>query len=909
MQRVELEGVVLAPDGSPAEGATVVSSAGGKAVTDETGKYRLQVELPLGASVQVTVSGRAGGNLVASAAASASVALGATGLVPVAPLALTHRPVCSPSWLPTFGGAPGTDGDIVALAVCDLGTGPALFVGGTFASASGVPANRIARWDGSSWTALGSGVSGVVRALAAFDDGSGPALYAGGDFTLAGGVAASRIARWNGSSWAPLGSGLNGVVRALAAYDDGSGPRLYAGGDFTLAGGVAASRIARWNGTSWSALGSGMNGAVHALAVHADGSGPALFVGGGFSSAGGTAASGIARWNGSSWAPLGSGVDEGVLALAEHDDGSGPALYAGGAFQTAGGVPAERIARWNGSSWAALGNGFHDGEDIVDALVSYDDGSGPALFAGGDFSRDIARWDGSSWSPLGSGMDDDHGMIGALAVYDDGSGPALFAGGSFTLAGGVGASRLARWRGSSWAAVGSGVSGDVRALAAYDDGGGRALYAAGYYFTVMTAGTTAGGVPANWIARWDGASWSALGSGVDGIVHALAVYDDGSGPALYAGGRFQTAGGVAASCIARWDGTSWSPLGNGVGGGGSAVVHALAVYDDGSGPALYAGGTFDLAGLVAASCIARWDGSSWSPLGSGVNGSFAGVHSLAVYDDGSGRALYAGGRFDTAGGVSANRIARWDGSGWSACGGGIVDGYSILRALKVHDDGDGPALYAGGDFVAVDGVAASGIARWDGSSWSALGSGMNGGVEALAVHDDGGWPELYAGGSFTIAGGVAANRIARWDGSSWSALGGGMVGDAFDFPVTVFALASYHDDNGPALLAGGAFARAFDSGDSYLARWSCPDTTAPVLSCPPSIAALDRFSDGLGEVVSFTVTATDDLDPSPVVVCTPPSGSTFPPGTTLVDCTATDASGNSSTCEFPVTVEPKARRR
>jgi len=46
-----------------------------------------------------------------------------------------------------------------------------------------------------------------VRALAVFDDGSGPALYAGGDFTTAGGVAANRIAKWNGSSWSQLGSG------------------------------------------------------------------------------------------------------------------------------------------------------------------------------------------------------------------------------------------------------------------------------------------------------------------------------------------------------------------------------------------------------------------------------------------------------------------------------------------------------------------------------------------------------------------------------------------------------------------------------------------------------------------------------------------------------------------------------
>jgi hypothetical protein len=171
------------------------------------------------------------------------------------------------------------------------------------------------------------------------------------------------------------------------------------------------------------------------------------------------------------------------------------------------------------------------------------------------------------------------------------------------------------------------------------------------------------------------------------------------------------------------------------------------------------------------------------------------------------------------------------------------------------------------------------------------------------VQDDGGGPALYAGGQFGAAGGVAANYIARWDGSSWDALGGGMN-------LTVTDLAVFDYGAGAALYAGGVFLRATDSGDSYLAKWSCSlDTTPPVLDCPSSISLLDSVTNGAGEVVIFTVTATDDLDPSPSVVCTPPSGSVFPPGTTVVTCTATDASGNQSTCQFPVTLRPKVRRR
>jgi hypothetical protein len=184
---------------------------------------------------------------------------------------------------------------------------------------------------------------------------------------------------------------------------------------------------------------------------------------------------------------------------------------------------------------------------------------------------------------------------------------------------------------------------------------------------------------------------------------------------------------------------------------------------------------------------------------------------------------------------------------------------------------------------------------------------MNDRVYSLAVFDDasGGGKALYAGGLFTLAGGSAANRIARWDGASWSPLGSGMSG-------SVDAMAVLGDGSGPgtALYAGGGFTSALDSSDSYVARWQgCPDTVPPALDCPGALFVADAFAGAPGELVTFAVTASDDHDPSPSIVCTPPSGSFFPGGTTLVVCTATDAAGNESTCEFEVTVQRKLRVR
>jgi hypothetical protein len=362
--------------------------------------------------------------------------------------------------------------------------------------------------------------------------------------------------------------------------------------------------------------------------------------------------------------------------------------------------------------------------------------------------------------------------------------------------------------------------------------------------------------------------------------------------------------------VAKWDGPGWTSLGTGTNG----QVYALAVYDDGSGPALYVGGIFTTAGGVAASRIARWDGVSWSALGAGINSSGAGtpaVHTLTVYDDGSGPALHAGGTFTTAGGMAANGVAKWNGSGWSSLGVGVSGGeatFPAVYSLAVYDDGGGPALYAGGTFASAGSVAVNRIARWNGSDWAALGTGVSGGVvpevHSLAVYDDGSGPALYVGGRFRNAGAVMdARGVARWNGSSWAPLGGGMIGLS-----SVSALAVYDDGSGPALHAGGDYHHAADSRDHYLAKWAgCPDSAPPKIVCPEGVVVKDRPSSLPGEIMTFTVTATDNMDPAPVVVCVPPSGSLFPRGTTVVTCTATDELGNKSTCEFEVTVLNKAR--
>jgi len=676
------------------------------------------------------------------------------------------------------------------------------------------------------WVSLGGlpGASGEVYAAVADSSGN---LYVGGNFSIVGDAFANFVAKWDGSHWKGLGLGLNGSVLALAM----SGSNVYVGGEFTTAGGSPANNIAKWNGSSWSALGSGVIGRVSALVV----SGTDLYAGGRFGITGVSAVNNIAKWNGSSWSGLGSGMGStdwilpDVMALAV----SGGDLYAGGLFTTAGGIPANRIAKWNGGGWSALGSGM---DGYVFALAA----SGTNLYAGGNFvtaggvsANYIAKWNGSAWSALGSGVEAGavYPSVRALAV----SGSDLYVGGDFTVAGGSSANRIAKWNGTSWSALGSGVdcysdvmdNSIVLALAV----SGSNVYAGGKFMT-------AGGIVANYIAKWGGANWSALGFGIaHSDVRALAV----SGSNVYAGGDFSSAGGRNVTNIAKWDGSSWSPLGEGL----DWAVSALAV----SGNDVYAGGLFTTAGGSAGNYIAKWNGSSWSPLGTGMDRP---VWALAV----SGSDVYAGGVFTTAGGIAANYIAKWNGTSWTALGSGL--GQPVL-ALAVS----GSDVYAGGQFTTAGGTEAKNIAKWNGSAWSALGSGMNNSVSAMAVSGS----DLYAGGSFTTAGGTPAEYVAKWDGTSWTALGSGLNDQVLALAVS-----------GNELYFGGQFSTAGDKVSSCVAK--------VMLSMPPAggFAGTIAVSNNIPMIVfqgtpgsPYDVQRTPSLSP-PVVWTTLTSSSPLIPG-------------------------------
>ncbi|MEK6222428.1 MAG: hypothetical protein N2D54_09295, partial [Chloroflexota bacterium] len=377
--------------------------------------------------------------------------------------------------------------------------------------------------------------------------------------------------------------------------------------------------------------------------------------------------------------------------------------------------------------WTALGAGVNarvynfdfDGSNNMIAV---------GIFAG--IGGRIAKWNGTAWSAF-SGQDLDGGAVSEVAVASNGD---IYVGGNFNSAGGVAVNKIAMWdeSESEWTALGTGVDNAVAAMVL--DGSGN-LYVGGLF-------TTAGGVTVNRVAIWNGATWSALigpsGTGVSAGVYGL---DFDSGGNLYVGGSFAQAGGVLVDGAAMWNGSSWSALtGDDAGYGVSGYVNDLVVDDNDD---VYFGGTLTDGGGVTVSKIAKWDSSEteWEALGAGtLNGE---VYDLDVD---SSENLFAGGVFTTAVGLTVNKIAKWDGSNWTALTGPAGTGLGDNLDGLGLDDNDN--LYAGGYFVTAGGTTANYVAKWSYVNYPDIDKSFNGTGTSLAPIA--GHPTILSGGTSTL---------------------------------------------------------------------------------------------------------------------------------------------------------------
>lgn len=405
--------------------------------------------------------------------------------------------------------------------------GPAVYLGGGSPTTLGVPVASCHRYDGDSVTPLAAtqrfrdvtstrNDQSTITSFASFDDGAGLQVFAAGWVSACGAPGAASV------EYAPTG-----LMFRMPQTGPDAGRVLRVGSGFASSGSELyriSSRVIRYAGRDQLAI-----------------AGPVL-------SAGTSASWGIAIFDGQTWSPFVPpaqviGVFRPTVVQSVTVNGFERLVY--NQSSSAG-----QIGYFEGaSSFFNLLAGNPGGPNLRE-LFYFDDTmtDGPALYT--QDSQSIRRVVNGQSQTLFSGSE-----LKSAVVGDLGNGPQLFIGARFA------------------------------------DGPG--------------------------VAVWNGLNWDRIGAADQfvSVPTALVVHDDGAGPKLYS--SFESIGifnGRVTPRIARWGGEHWEPLGDGLRSGGSALRLALASFDDGTGPALYAAGDFLLAGGVPSRGFARWRNGHWEPF-------------------------------------------------------------------------------------------------------------------------------------------------------------------------------------------------------------------------------------------------------------------------------------------------------
>lgn len=694
---------------------------------------------------------------------------------------------CGPQWISRVG-TNGVFGSVNAVHSWDPdGSGPLtsrLILGGNFSVAGDQPANGIAAWDGANWNRMGNGLAYT----SGFITGANGELiaYTNNSSSLPGAI--QGLAKWNGTQWVQFATKLGGLARVYSGVSVPNG-KYVIGGNFITTDGKNIANLAMWNGEEWTAMGGNPAGRVYSLKVMSNGD---ILAAGDFNQIGSVMTGPVARWDGLQWRAVGSGsvVSSGIcIARSSTDD-----IYLGAT--TFGG---HQVFKLNQATWEPLGGVF---SGSIKTLEVSSDG---VLYAAGSFTKiggvtanSIARWVGVWQSPAKVPAK----YVGDInCIYPEADG-SIIVGGYFSAISEISASSIAHLQSDVWSNIATGFAGGVNCSVATADG----RVVAGGTFTSIN------GVPFGRIAMWDGLQWSAMGAGFDGSVSQVAV--DSHGDILAAGEMLRGASGLQTQ-IRKWDGSSWVPISqhwfpSGVRQMVPMKNGNIAIsFSSYSGPYLING------------WVAIFDGTKWNGLGSQPASAPSGMAELENGD------LVVAGQFST-GGTQLPRVLRWDGSSWSEVGTGTASWYGVGSVVPLK--GDEFAIVVHG----LDSFSGT-VYCWSNSSWKPIGGAST--VNYKLTPMSGG--RLLAYGDFSSINGVQARSLATWNGTVWSAMGTA----ASSLAVTAAAIVSDHE-----IVAFGGVAANNWSGIGLARR---VDSLTPIVAASPKQTTVIR-----NETLVLTAAAT-----------------------------------------------------
>lgn len=299
----------------------------------------------------------------------------------------------------------------------------------------------------------------------------------------------------------------------------------------------------------------------------------------------------------------------------------------------------------------------------------------------------------AQWNAMGAGFNS--GFVFSIEAYSD---TEIYYGGNFINSSGV-IHNIAMWDGLGWQPLGGGTAGTVYEVEKHPDGG----------IVVIGGFTYADGLLVSNIARWDGSSWSAIGAGTYSVPEELVVSPDGT---IYI---IDIAPLTYTKILRKWDGTTWTDIYNFL---DYSTVNDLAI--DASGQ-LIISGSFTNIGGVAANYIARYDGTTFHPMGTlSIAPSILKLDKLGQ--------LYAR--------VLAS-IYKFDGSDW------VLHANCTSSILDYDFDTDGN-MYVCGTFTTILGTPFKRVAVWNGTSYASLGDGLSAPCYDVEVVGN----KVYAGGGF-----------------------------------------------------------------------------------------------------------------------------------------------------------------